>query len=94
MRLAYNMNGLRHLDLFTAMHKIQEAGYDAIELSLHQRHFANLYGVIPAPESSHALAAAIKRALYAKKMKKKEVIVLCLSGCGVLDMQAYIEGGR
>lgn len=38
MRLAYNMNGLRHLDLFTAMHKIQEAGYDAIELSLHQRH--------------------------------------------------------
>lgn len=56
--------------------------------------FANLYGVIPAPESSHALAAAIKRALYAKKMKKKEVIVLCLSGCGVLDMQAYIEGGR
>lgn len=56
--------------------------------------FAGLYGAIPAPESSHALAAAIKRALYAKKTKKKEVIVLCLSGCGVLDMQAYIEGGR
>lgn len=51
--------------------------------------FASLYGVIPAPESSHALAATIKRALYAKKTKKKEVIALCLSGCGVLDMQAY-----
>lgn len=38
MRLAYNMNGLRNLDLFTAIHRVQEAGYGAIEISLHQRH--------------------------------------------------------
>ena len=38
MRLAYNVNGLRNLDLLTAIHRVQEAGYEAIELSLHQRH--------------------------------------------------------
>ncbi|WP_033165368.1 sugar phosphate isomerase/epimerase family protein [Clostridium sp. KNHs205] len=38
MRLSYNVNGLRNLDLLTAIHRVQEAGYEAIELSLHQRH--------------------------------------------------------
>lgn len=49
--------------------------------------FSMLYGVLPAPESSHALVAAINEALYAKR--KKTNIVLCLSGNGILDISAY-----
>lgn len=38
MRLAYNTNGLRNLDLFTAIHRVEAAGYEGIEISLHQSH--------------------------------------------------------
>lgn len=51
--------------------------------------FSKLYGVLPAPESSHAVRATIEMALQAKKDKKPKDIVMCMSGNGVLDMSAY-----
>lgn len=51
--------------------------------------FSKLYGVLPAPESSHALRATIEQALVAKKENKPRTIVMCMSGNGVLDMSAY-----
>ncbi len=51
--------------------------------------FARTEGIIPAPESSHAIRAAIDEALAAKEAGQKRVIVFNLSGHGYFDMGAY-----
>ncbi|WP_341361393.1 TrpB-like pyridoxal phosphate-dependent enzyme [Georgenia sp. M64] len=48
--------------------------------------FARAEGIIPAPESTHAVAAAMD---YARTAPKGEVVVIGLSGNGVLDLPAY-----
>ncbi len=53
--------------------------------------FANSEGIIPAPESSHAIAQVITEAERAKKEGKKSVILFNLSGHGMLDLTAYDE---
>ncbi len=51
--------------------------------------FAQNEGIIPAPESSHAIKAAVDEALLARKEGKKKVILFNLSGHGHFDMSAY-----
>ncbi|HXE05897.1 MAG TPA: TrpB-like pyridoxal phosphate-dependent enzyme [Bryobacteraceae bacterium] len=51
--------------------------------------FARTEGIIPAPESSHAIRAAIDEALAAKEEGKPRTILFNLSGHGLLDLQAY-----
>jgi tryptophan synthase beta chain len=51
--------------------------------------FSQAEGIIPAPESSHAIRAAIDEALRCKAEGKKEVIAFNLSGHGHFDMTAY-----
>lgn len=51
--------------------------------------FARAEGIIPAPESSHAIAAAIREAELAKLEGKQKVILFNLSGHGLIDMAAY-----
>lgn len=51
--------------------------------------FARTEGIIPAPESSHAIKAAIVEALRAKESGKAETILFNLSGHGYFDMGAY-----
>ena len=51
--------------------------------------FARTEGIIPAPESSHAVRAAIDEAVKAREENKKRVIVFNLSGHGMMDMYAY-----
>jgi tryptophan synthase beta chain len=51
--------------------------------------FARTEGIIPAPESSHAIRAAIDEALECKKSGESKVIVFNLSGHGHFDMGAY-----
>lgn len=51
--------------------------------------FAQTEGIIPAPESAHAIRAAIDEALKAKEEGKKRVILFNLSGNGMLDLTAY-----
>jgi tryptophan synthase beta chain len=46
-------------------------------------------GIIPAPETSHAIRAAIDEALEAKKTGEKKVILFNFSGHGFFDMSAY-----
>jgi len=46
-------------------------------------------GIIPAPESSHAIRGAIEEALQAKEEGKERVILFNLSGHGHVDMAAY-----
>jgi tryptophan synthase beta chain len=58
--------------------------------------FARTEGIIPAPESAHAIKAAIDEALEAKELGEERVIVFNLSGHGYFDLtayQEYMEGG-
>lgn len=53
--------------------------------------FARTEGIIPAPESTHAIAVAVNEALRCKEEGKSRTIVFNLSGHGHFDMQAYID---
>ena len=51
--------------------------------------FSRTEGIIPAPESCHAIAVAIREANKAKEEDKQQVILFNLSGHGLIDMTAY-----
>ena len=51
--------------------------------------FAQSEGIIPAPESSHAISAAIREALKAKEEGAQKTILFNLSGHGLIDMASY-----
>ena len=51
--------------------------------------FARAEGIIPAPESCHAIAAAIQEAEKCKETGEEKVILFNLSGHGLIDMSAY-----
>jgi len=51
--------------------------------------FAQTEGIIPAPESTHAIAVAIELAKEAKRKNEKKIIAFNLSGHGLLDMSGY-----
>jgi tryptophan synthase beta chain len=53
--------------------------------------FARAEGIMPAPESNHAIAQAIREALAAKEAGKSRTILFNLSGHGNFDMQSYIN---
>ncbi len=52
-------------------------------------HFARAEGIVPAPESAHAVRAAMEQALIAKERGETKVIVFNLSGHGHFDLAAY-----
>jgi predicted alternative tryptophan synthase beta-subunit len=51
--------------------------------------FARAEGIVPAPESNHAVRVAIDEALAAKAAGQKKVILFNLSGHGHFDLAAY-----
>lgn len=51
--------------------------------------FAETEGIIPAPESTHAIAAAIREALRAREEGTPKTILFNLSGHGMIDLYAY-----
>lgn len=51
--------------------------------------FARAEGIIPAPESCHAIAATIREALKCKENGEEKVILFNLSGHGLIDMASY-----
>ena len=51
--------------------------------------FARNEGIIPAPESTHAIAVAIEEALRAREEGREKVILFNLSGHGLIDMASY-----
>ena len=52
-------------------------------------YFARVEGILPAPESSHAIRAAIDEALKCKESGEKKTIVFGLTGTGYFDMMSY-----
>lgn len=51
--------------------------------------FARLHGLLPAPETCHAIRAAMDIALDCKRTGRKATIVFCYSGHGLLDLESY-----
>ena len=51
--------------------------------------FAHAQGFVPAPESAHAIRAAIDEAVKARESGESKVILFNLSGHGIFDLQAY-----
>ena len=51
--------------------------------------FARSEGIVPAPESAHAIASVMDEAIKARETGEKRVILFNLSGHGLLDLSAY-----
>ena len=52
-------------------------------------YFARIEGILPAPESSHAIRVAIDEAVKCRETGKEETIVFGLTGTGYFDLVAY-----
>jgi tryptophan synthase beta chain len=87
--------GLRYHGMAPLVSHLKELG--VIEArAVHQRptfeaglRFARTEGIVPAPESAHAVRAAIDEALVARQEGQKRVILFNLSGHGHFDLSAY-----
>jgi len=53
--------------------------------------FAKIEGILPAPESSHAIKIAIDEAMECKRTGEKKTILFGLTGTGYFDMSAYMQ---
>jgi tryptophan synthase beta chain len=51
--------------------------------------FARTEGIIPAPETSHAIAQVVREAVQAREEGRERVILFNLSGHGLLDLNGY-----
>ncbi|MCR5306003.1 MAG: TrpB-like pyridoxal phosphate-dependent enzyme [Oscillospiraceae bacterium] len=83
----HGMNGtlseLRHQGILDAVSYTQTDVFSAAV------EFARVEGILPAPESSHAIRAAIDEALRCKETGKEETIVFGLTGTGYFDLYGY-----
>lgn len=87
--------GLRYHGMSPTISSLYDAGYlDAIALPQIRAFqagllFAKCEGILPAPESNHAICAAIDEAMDAKDKGEKRVILFNLSGHGHFDLSSY-----
>ena len=77
------LSQLYHDGLMEARAVEQTAVFQAAE------QFARCEGILPAPESSHAIRAAIDEALRCKETGEEETILFGLTGTGYFDLTAY-----
>jgi tryptophan synthase beta chain len=77
------LSHMYELDMFDAEALPQSACFDAAI------RFARAEGIVPAPEPTHALAAAIREAEACKETGEEKVILTALCGHGHFDMSAY-----
>lgn len=89
--------GLRYHGMAPTLCSLFDAGYIEAR-AVHQVPvfeagvlFANTEGILPAPESAHAIRAAIDEAIEARESGQKKVILFNLSGHGHFDMTAYSQ---
>lgn len=87
--------GLRYHGAGTIVSQLLKDGYvEAVDIEQKDSFeagcmFAKAEGIIPAPESCHAIAAAVREALKCKETGEEKVILFNLSGHGLIDMAAY-----
>ncbi|MCS3923309.1 TrpB-like pyridoxal phosphate-dependent enzyme [Methanosalsum natronophilum] len=68
---------------------IDAASYHQIEIFDASLKFARTEGIAPAPESSHAIKAAVDQAMECKRTGEEKTILFNLSGHGHFDMSSY-----
>ena len=87
--------GLRYHGMAPLISQLHRAGHIEAVAHVQSRvfeaaiQFARAEGIVPAPESSHAIRTAIDEALEAKADGEQRVILFNLSGHGFLDLGAY-----
>jgi tryptophan synthase beta chain len=92
---ANHAGGLRYHGMNSTLSKLYQDGYLEARAETQNSvfdsavRFMKVEGILPAPESSHAIKAAIDEALECKKTGEKKVILFGLSGTGYFDMTAY-----
>lgn len=77
------LSELYHQGLFEARSAVQTDVFAAAE------EFARVEGILPAPESSHAIKVAIDEAMKCKETGEEKTIVFGLTGTGYFDLVAY-----
>lgn len=92
---ANHAGGLRYHGMSSTLSELYDQGLmeavsvkqtDVFEAA---EYFARVEGILPAPESSHAIRVAIDEALKCKETGKEKTIVFGLTGTGYFDMVAY-----
>jgi len=94
---AFHAGGLRYHGMApmvshaTNLGLMEARAYKQLECFAAGVQFAGAEGIIPAPEATHAVKAAIDEALICKQTGESKSILFNLCGHGHLDMQAYID---
>lgn len=92
---ASHAGGLRYHGMSATLSELYAGGYmearsvEQTSVFAAAQQFARTEGILPAPESSHAIKAAIDEALRCKAEGKEETILFGLTGTGYFDMVAY-----
>lgn len=92
---ANHAGGLRYHGMSSVVSQLYEDGYlearsvGQTEVFQAAQQFAKVEGILPAPESSHAIRVAIDEALKCKETGEEKNIVFGLTGTGYFDMVAY-----
>ena len=81
--MSSTLSQLYHDGLMEAVSVKQTSVFEAAE------QFARVEGILPAPESSHAIRVAIDEAMCCKETGEEKTIVFGLTGTGYFDMVAY-----
>ena len=87
--------GLRYHGMNTVVSELYDKGYmeatsvEQTKVFEAATLFAKTEGILPAPESSHAIRVAIDEALKCKETGEKKVILFGLTGTGYFDLVAY-----
>ena len=95
MPSANHAGGLRYHGMSTILSQLYDDGYMSARSYTQTKVFeaaklfAKVEGILPAPESSHAIRAAIDEAVKCKESGEGKVILFGLTGTGYFDMTAY-----
>lgn len=87
--------GLRYHGMSSTLSELYDQGlmearsYEQTEVFAAAKEFAKVEGILPAPESSHAIKAALDEALKCKETGEEKTIVFGLTGTGYFDLKAY-----
>ncbi|NCE99893.1 TrpB-like pyridoxal phosphate-dependent enzyme [Emergencia sp. 1XD21-10] len=87
--------GLRYHGMSPILSELYDQGmmearsYEQTEVFKAASDFARVEGILPAPESSHAIKAAIDEALHCKETGEEKTILFGLTGTGYFDLKAY-----
>ena len=92
---ASHAGGLRYHGMSSTLSQLYDDGLmEAVSVKQTEvfeaaEYFARIEGILPAPESSHAIKVAIDEAMKCKETGEKKTIVFGLTGTGYFDMMSY-----